>query len=94
MSMLAGQAVRDRLSVQHQVTLSALWLGLNFQSSALLPIVVPAQVLLLIDRECAIYHPRGLRQRAMRRWPAETSMTVEELLRRYPEKSARSTVAR
>jgi MFS family permease len=49
-SMIAGQAVRERLSVQHQVTLSALWLGLNFQSSALLPIVVPAQVLLLIDR--------------------------------------------
>ena len=29
--------------------LSALWLGLNFQSSAMLPIVVPAQLLLLID---------------------------------------------
>jgi MFS family permease len=27
-----------------------LWLGLNFQSSALLPIVVPAQLLLLVDR--------------------------------------------
>jgi MFS family permease len=40
----------DRLSLHHQVTLSALWLGLNFQSSALLPIVVPAQVLLLVDR--------------------------------------------
>src|SRR5579864_9326024 len=40
----------DRLSLHHQVTLSALWLGLNFQSSALLPIVVPAQILLLIDR--------------------------------------------
>jgi MFS family permease len=39
-----------RLSLQNQVTLSALWLGLNFQSSALLPIVVPAQVLLLVDR--------------------------------------------
>lgn len=50
MNTLAGRVARDRLSVQHQVTLSALWLGLNFQSSALLPIVVPAQVLLLIDR--------------------------------------------
>ncbi len=40
----------ERLSIQHQVALSALWLGLNFQSSALLPIVVPAQILLLIDR--------------------------------------------
>ncbi len=47
---MAVPAARERLSVQHQVTLSALWLGLNFQSSALLPIVVPAQVLLLIDR--------------------------------------------
>jgi MFS family permease len=47
---LASTGVAERLSLQHQVTLSALWLGLNFQSSALLPIVVPAQVLLLIDR--------------------------------------------
>lgn len=39
-----------RLRVQDQATLSALWLGLNFQSSALLPIVVPAQMLLLVDR--------------------------------------------
>jgi hypothetical protein len=42
----------------------------------------------------AIHHPRGLRVRATRRWPVETTMTVSELLRRYPEKSARSTVAR
>ena len=48
--MLATPATRERLSVQHQATLSALWLGLNFQSSALLPIVVPAQILLLVDR--------------------------------------------
>lgn len=47
---VAVPAARERLSIHHQVTLSALWLGLNFQSSALLPIVVPAQVLLLIDR--------------------------------------------
>ena len=38
------------LAIQHQASLSALWLGLNFQSSALLPIVVPAQILLLVDR--------------------------------------------
>ncbi len=38
------------LSIRRQATLSALWFGLNFQSSALLPIVVPAQVLILIDR--------------------------------------------
>jgi MFS family permease len=47
---LASTGPADRLSLQHQVTLSSLWLGLNFQSSALLPIVVPAQVLLLVDR--------------------------------------------
>lgn len=50
MNTLAEEVVRDRLSTQHQLTLSTLWLGLNFQSSALLPIVVPAQVLLLVDR--------------------------------------------
>ena len=38
------------LSIRRQATLSALWFGLNFQSSALLPIIVPAQVLILIDR--------------------------------------------
>ena len=48
--MIASRADAARLSVQHQVSLSALWLGLNFQSSALLPIVVPAQILLLVDR--------------------------------------------
>jgi MFS family permease len=47
---LTSTGAAGRLSLQHQVRLSALWLGLNFQSSALLPIVVPAQVLLLVDR--------------------------------------------
>lgn len=47
---LSSVGPAERLTLQHQVTLSALWLGLNFQSSALLPIVVPAQVLLLVDR--------------------------------------------
>ena len=47
---LTSVGAPERLSLQNQVTLSALWLGLNFQSSALLPIVVPAQVLLLVDR--------------------------------------------
>ena len=42
----------------------------------------------------AIYHPRGLRERAMRRWPVETWMPVAALLERYPEKSDRSTTAR
>jgi hypothetical protein len=42
----------------------------------------------------AIYNPLGLRARATRRWPVETWMPVDQLLRRYPEKSARSTIAR
>jgi YkoP domain len=31
----------------------------------------------------AVYHPRGLRLRATRRWPATTRMTVDALLKRY-----------
>ena len=31
----------------------------------------------------AIYHPRGLRERAKARWPVEVTMSVDELLRRY-----------
>lgn len=42
----------------------------------------------------AIYHPRGLRQRAKSRWPVEIWMSVAELLGRYPAKSDSSTVAR
>jgi hypothetical protein len=42
----------------------------------------------------AIYHPRGLRPRAMRRWPAETWMSAARLLERYPEKSESSMTAR
>lgn len=42
----------------------------------------------------AIHHPDGLRSRAVNRWPVESTMTVEELLLRYPAKSERSTVAR
>lgn len=42
----------------------------------------------------AVYHPRGLRANAKRRWPVEIRMSTEELLRRYPEKSERSIVAR
>lgn len=42
----------------------------------------------------AIYHPRGLRESAKRRWPVEIWMTTAELLERYPAKSERSTSAR
>ncbi|HEX2646146.1 MAG TPA: hypothetical protein VHO95_02865, partial [Candidatus Dormibacteraeota bacterium] len=41
----------------------------------------------------AVYHPRGLRERAKLRWPVEVSMSVERLLERYPEKSSTSTAA-
>ena len=42
----------------------------------------------------AIYHPRGLRDRAKHRWPVESWLSASELLRRYGKKSARSIVAR
>jgi hypothetical protein len=43
----------------------------------------------------AIYHPRGLRARALKRWPYEATMSVGQLLDRYSEeRSDRSTTAR
>jgi hypothetical protein len=34
----------------------------------------------------AVYHPRGLRANAKRRWPVEIWMTTAELVARYPAK--------
>lgn len=67
------------LSVQHQATLSALWLGLNFQSSALLPIVVPAQVLLLVDRGSVASSNQALAVSALSVVAAIIAITVAPL---------------
>lgn len=48
-SAISAAEPAGSLDARRQFLLSALWLGLNFQSSALFPIVVPAQLLLLID---------------------------------------------
>ncbi len=39
----------------------------------------------------AIYHPRGLRERAKARWPVEVAMSVEALLSRYSDDSLDTT---
>lgn len=46
--MNLGGTTATKLSIRQQVTLSLLWFSLNFQTAALLPVVIPAQLLLFI----------------------------------------------
>ena len=46
---LSGEAKISKLSIRGQLVLNILWFALNAQSAALLPIVIPTQIVLFIS---------------------------------------------
>jgi MFS family permease len=48
MALPTGGESRALLSTRDQIALSFLWFALNFQSAALLPIIIPAQIILFV----------------------------------------------
>jgi len=48
-SELSNQVTVSKISLRGQLVLNTLWFGLNAQSSALLPIVIPTQIVLFIS---------------------------------------------
>ena len=48
-SECSSEVTISRISLRGQLVLNTLWFGLNAQSSALLPIVIPTQIVLFIS---------------------------------------------
>src|SRR5690348_12577189 len=48
-SEISNEVKASKISLRGQLVLNTLWFGLNAQSSALLPIVIPTQIVLFIS---------------------------------------------